>query len=190
MTFHLRNPSSVTVATSDTWATPQWVVDWAAWVLRWEAFDFDPCCVPATAKAAAFISPELGDGLCDAWKGTKVWVNPPYSNQGAWLRRCASEARNGREVVALVMPSFDAGYWRSAVWERANEVWLVEGRIAFEVDGEPRPGGNVRSCFVVYRSKGRPPKNGPKVRYLKPRPVNWDSERPAPPVCTKDRSPV
>jgi hypothetical protein len=83
-----------------------------------------------------------------------------------------------------VMPSFDAGYWRSAVWERANEVWMIEGRIAFEVDGEPRPGGNVRSCVIVYRSKGRPTKNGPKIRYLRPRADYFPAPSDAP-VATK-----
>ena len=184
--FALQNTSLVSVASSDTWATPQWVVQWVADVLQWSSFDFDPCCVPATAKAPDYISPDTGDGLVDPWRGSRVWVNPPYSNQGAWLRRCASEARNGRNIAALVMPSFDAGYWRSAVWERANEVWLIEGRIAFEVDGEPRPGGNVRSCVVVYRSTGRPTKYGPKFRYLRPSalPVDQASLRA---VATKHR---
>lgn len=168
MTFQLRNPSRVSVATSDTWATPQWVVDWAAHRLSFDGFDFDPCCLPETAKAPSFISPDLGDGLVDPWRGRRVWVNPPYSNQGAWLRRCAAECRPGRTIVALVMPSFDSAYWRSAVWEAASEIWMLEGRIAFEVDGEARPGGNVRSCIVVYR----PPSwsGRPFVDYVRPVP--------------------
>jgi hypothetical protein len=183
MTFSLRNPSKVTVASSDTWATPSWVVEWVAGSLGWSRFDFDPCCVPATAKAERFIAPEFGDGLSDPWDGDRVWVNPPYSNQGAWLRRCAAEARAGRDVVALVMPSFDAAYWRSTVWDAAAEVWMIEGRIAFEVDGEPRPGGNVRSCVVVYRAGtkwGAPP----VVRYLRPRP-SATLDRSTPPKTPK-----
>lgn len=177
MTFELRNPSRVTVASSDTWATPRWVVEWVAKTLGVDGFDFDPCCHPSTAKAPDFISPDRGDGLVDPWRGRRVWVNPPYSNQGDWLRRCAYEARNGRNVVALVMPSFDSAYWRPAVWDTATEIWMLEGRIAFEVDGEPRPGGNVRSCVVVYAA-GQRWQYSPSVRYLRPVP-------PSPPKVTR-----
>lgn len=168
MEFRLENPSRVDTVPSDTWATPWWVVDWVRYRLGWGKFDFDPCCEHSTAKAEKYITPEIGDGLVDPWYGQRVWVNPPYSNQGAWLKRCADEAKIGRDVVALVMPSFDTSYWRPNVWNEASEIWMVEGRIAFEADGEPRPGGNVRSCFIVYRANQERNGGSPIVHYLKP----------------------
>jgi hypothetical protein len=68
------------------------------------------------------------------------------------------------------MPSFDAIYFRSTVWQEAAEIWMIEGRIAFEMDGEPRPGGNVRSCVVIYDPALSIGANGPRVKYLRPIP--------------------
>lgn len=156
---------------SDTWATPAWIVEWVRQTAGWPPFDFDPACVAATAKAPRYITPETGNGLWDPWEGQTIWLNPPYSNQALWLARAARESRlEGKRVAALVMPSFDAGYFRPTVWQEAAEVWLIEGRIAFEMDGEPRPGGNVRSCVVIYDPAVSIGPNGPRVRYLRPSP--------------------
>jgi hypothetical protein len=170
--FQLKpSPPAGNIPDSDTWATPAWIVEWVRETAGWPAFDFDPACVPATAKAPDYICPDTGDGLWDPWRGSTVWLNPPYSKQALWLARAARECRlEGRRVAALVMPSFDAIYFRSTVWQEAAEIWMIEGRIAFEMDGEPRPGGNVRSCVVIYDPALSIGANGPRVKYLRPIP--------------------
>jgi hypothetical protein len=157
----------------DSWSTPQHLVEWTRATLNWSPFDFDPCCTKLTAKAPHYITPETGDGLVDAWSGSTVWLNPPYSNQGKWLLRAAEEAtRYNRKIAALVLPSFDAAYFRGAAWTVAREIWLLEGRIAFEQDGIPRPGGTVKNCIIVYDGAQIEP--GPRVRYLRPPPAPTD----------------
>ena len=150
----------------DAWATPTHIVDWIRHTVNWPAFDFDPCAMPETAKATHYITPATGDGLRDAWHGDTVWLNPPYSQQGLWLARAAAEASlNRKRIAALVLPSFDAAYWRPTVWHNAaREVWLIEGRIAFECNGRAMPGGTVKSCVVIY--DGPAINSEPRLRYL------------------------
>jgi len=158
---------------SDLWETPQGIVDWVRYQAGWGAFDFDAAATETNRKAprwAGRCSPDTTDGLLGEWVGSTVWLNPPYSNQGIWLARAAREGQT-RRVAALVMPSFDARYWRPAVWEAATEVWLLEGRIAFERGGKAFPGGNVRSCVVLYAPRNPQAvvqRIEPKVRYLRP----------------------
>ena len=159
------------VRQSDLWATPPSLVEWVRNLAGWGRFDFDPCAEPATAKADRYITPTTGDGLSDPWLGSTIWLNPPYSRQSLWLARAAEEGRTKR-VAALVMPSFDAAYWRPFVWESAQEVWMLQGRIAFLRNGVPCPGSNVRSCVIIYDPTAQTnhplkPAN-PRVRLLKP----------------------
>jgi phage N-6-adenine-methyltransferase len=151
---------------SDCWSTPKWVTEWVLQLTGWPRWDLDPCCSEETAKAPRFITEVSGDGLSDPWIGTHVWVNPPYSSQKYWLKRCAYEAdRNQKRIGALVLPSFDAEYWRPYVWEAAKEIWMIEKRIAFERDGFAKPGGSVRTCIVIYGGKNF---GSPVVRYIRP----------------------
>ena len=149
---------------SDTWATPPYIVEWVQSQMGWPSFDFDPCASDKTTKAPAYITLQTGDGLRDEWRGSTVWLNPPYSEQGRWLGRAAAETMKGKRVAALVLPSWDTKYWRDAVWLHAKEVWMLEGRIAFENDGVPMPGGTVKSCLVIYDG---PTKGVPVVRYYR-----------------------
>lgn len=162
--------SRVVGGEKDRWATPEWLVEWVRLELGWEPFDFDPCAAPSTSKATDFVSEETGDGLVDAWRGPNVWMNPPYSRQGRWLARAAKESReNGLRIAALVLPSFDAAYWRPTVWNSASEVWLLEGRIAFERNGRPVTGSTNKSCLVVFdRERARTAQDEPVVRFLRP----------------------
>lgn len=158
---------------SDQWETPKAVVDWVRYQSGWPAFDFDAAANELNRKASRWAgrcSPDTTDGLLGEWVGSTVWLNPPYSNQGLWLARAAREGQK-RRVAALVMPSFDARYWRPTVWEAATEVWLLEGRIAFERNGRAFPGGSVRSCVILYQPSLRSMSDKqvePKVRYLRP----------------------
>jgi phage N-6-adenine-methyltransferase len=155
---------------SDAWSTPAWLVEWIRLELGWEPFDFDPCAAPATSKATDFVSEETGDGLAIPWRGSTVWLNPPYSRQARWLAKAAEESRtNGLRIAALVLPSFDAAYWRPSVWNSASELWLLEGRIAFERNGRPVANSTNKSCIVVFDGgRARTAQNEPVVRFLCP----------------------
>jgi phage N-6-adenine-methyltransferase len=162
--------SRVVGGDKDAWSTPAWLVEWVRGELGWEQFDFDPCAAPDTTKASEFLSEQTGDGLSMTWRGPNVWCNPPYSQGGRWLAKASQESQeNGLRIAALVLPSFDAAYWRPTVWDCAAELWLLEGRIQFERNGRPVIGSMNKSCLVVYdRARARTAQDGPVVRFLRP----------------------
>jgi len=68
-----------------------------------------------------------------------AWCNPPYSEIGKWLARCAAEGQRC-PIAALVPVRSDRPWWREFVMPRHGEeraemharvVWFIEGRIRF-----------------------------------------------------------
>lgn len=113
----------------DTWATPASFMD----VLhaRFGEFDLDPCCVPATAKAPWYFTPEV-DGLMQPWHG-KVFMNPPYGRGiGNWVAKAHMEGLSGAQVYCLIPARTDTTYWHDYVMTEATWVGLIRGRLRFE----------------------------------------------------------
>lgn len=118
-------------------------------------FDLDPCCRRETAKAARFFTKE-DDGLNQLWNG-KVFLNPPYSKPGPWLKKSLEEIGAGRVslVVALIPASTDTQWFHLYVKNHA-EIRFVEGRIRFygwlgtPIDSPKQP-----SIIAVYRGDSK-----------------------------------
>ena len=132
---------------SDEWATPNRF--YSQVVARFGQFDLDPCCLPSSAKAPTFYTPE-DDGLVQPWFG-KVWLNPPYGRSiGDWTTRARQETQSGNAplVVALVPARTDTAWWHRDVMA-SDEIGLVRGRLKFgdAINSAPFP-----SALVVWRS--------------------------------------
>ena len=131
--------------TQETWLTPLHVL------VALGAFDLDPCAAPsprpwATAKRHIEL-PE--NGLAADWCGRRVWLNPPYGKEAArWLAKLADH-RNG---IALIFARTDTGAFHAHVWEQADAVLFLAGRISFcDRTGKPaRTNGGAPSCLVAY----------------------------------------
>lgn len=133
-----------TKARTDVWLTPPRIL------AALGAFDLDPCAAPEPRPwptAARHIAiPE--DGLKAEWSG-RVWLNPPYGTQtGTWLQRLADHG-NG---VALIFARTDTEMFFAQVWERAQAVVFLRGRLTFF-----EPSGRMASfnaggpsCLVAY----------------------------------------
>lgn len=133
------------------WQTPCDVFDRIA--AEFGPFDLDP----ASARGAyssqhvglfctpdgTFFSVGLGvrlsedDGMVRPWHG-KVFVNPPYRQVEAWVKRGSESAKAGATVVMLLIPSTDARWFGRYVWDRrlhrpreGVECRFLEGRIRF-----------------------------------------------------------
>lgn len=116
----------------DAWSTPESLMK----VLRerW-TFDLDPCCLPSSAKAPSYFTPD-DDGLAQRWWGT-VFMNPPYGRTiAAWVAKAAKEASHGATVVCLIPARTDTAYWHDYVMTQATEVHLIRGRLHFGGDHE------------------------------------------------------
>lgn len=113
---------------SDDWATPPEEV--ARWAEQFGPFDLDPCCRPETAKAPCFYT-VADDGLALSWFG-RVWLNPPYSNPGPWLKKAKEEVATGNceLVTALIPAATDTAWFHDHVLHNAT-LHFRRGRIRF-----------------------------------------------------------
>ncbi len=138
----------VTSKASDEWPTPQWLVDQCA--AEFGPFDLDPAAAEGTGRAPVFFTVE-DDGLARPWKG-RVWLNPPYSEVGAWMAKAASEVAigNAELVVCLVPARVDARWYRAAA-AVASVVRVLPQRVKFGgcKDSAPFP-----SAVIVFGTDG------------------------------------
>jgi hypothetical protein len=104
------------------WQTPQYV---------WEqldnefGFDFDPCPLHNDL--------EKWDGLKEDWKGTSIFVNPPYDRKTkeAFIHKAVEESRKGKFVVMLLPVSTSTKIFHEVILPNAAEIRFVRNRIKF-----------------------------------------------------------
>ena len=126
------------------WLTPPHILDALG------RFDLDPCAAPdpkpwPTAERHYTLPT---DGLIEPWFG-RVWVNPPYGNAAwEWLHKLADHGRG----TALVFARTDVRGFHESVWQRADAVLFLRGRLSFHHrDGsKARANGGAPSCLVAY----------------------------------------
>lgn len=100
-----------------------------------EGFDLDPAATAESAKAAVFFT-AADDGLAQPWFG-RVWLNPPYSDLGAWVSKAVAE-RPRCECVVMLLPSnrTEQSWWQDLIEpERVAgriEVFFLRGRRRFD----------------------------------------------------------
>lgn len=149
--------STTPPAKRDSWQTPQWLFDWAD--SRY-GFTVDLAASMENKKCHSFVSID-NDSLNQDWStltqhhGGYLWLNPPYSNTGSWLKKAWEDAQEGCRVVMLIPAPNGDSYWQKYVFGKASEIIFINGRVAFELpgtDGKPIPQqGNTRgSCLVVF----------------------------------------
>ena len=127
---------------TDSWITPKAVIDDLG------PFDLDPCqCAQQPWKCAAFSYTEREDGLSQSWRG-RVWCNPPYSSVWDWMDKLADHG-NG---TALIFARTEVKGFVKHVWERADAVMFLHGRLFFHHPDGSKATGNSGgpSCLVAY----------------------------------------
>lgn len=148
MTMH-GIPEATPEANSDWYCTPPEILD----VVRtfWpEGIDLDPCSNQHSLVVSDDAIMLPADGLVwRKWEGY-VYVNPPYSDPGPWLQKCA---RSGAECLALVKADTSTQWWEHEVWGQADAVCFWHGRIRFYLNGERQGSSNFPSALVYYGKK-------------------------------------
>ena len=133
---------SVTSKTNE-WLTPPEIIKSLG------DFDLDPCSPIGRPwpTAKKHYTKDM-DGLSLPWAG-RVWCNPPYGREvGNWLSKCADHG----DAIALVFARTETKDWVDYIWNRANAIYFIFGRLHFySVDGE-RATGNAGgpSALVAY----------------------------------------
>jgi len=111
-------------------------------------FDLDPCSPINrpwdTAKNHYNIN---DDGLNKEWEG-RVWCNPPYGTQtGVWLNKCAEYGN----AIALTFARTETKMFFDCVWDKADAVLFIKGRIRFHhVTGEQGGAAGAPSILIAY----------------------------------------
>jgi len=125
------------------WLTPSWIVDALG------VFDLDPAGAPGHSLADHSYLLERGeDGLALPWQG-RVWLNPPYGRQTEPFLRKLADHGNG---IALIFARTDTRVFDEQVWQRADGILFIRGRLTFlDADGKPATANaGAASCLVAY----------------------------------------
>lgn len=128
---------------TDTWLTPPEIIRSLG------EFDLDPCvadCMPWKTANKQYTKKD--DGLNSQWDG-RVWLNPPYSKEArAWISKLAQHG-NG---IALVFARTDTDWFFESVFNMANAILFMKGRIHFYFASGVRAKFNAGapSCLVAY----------------------------------------
>ncbi len=115
--------------TNDNYETPEWLkLDFL--------YYFDPC--PKNAKF---------DGLFIAWH-KKNFVNPPYSNKIAWIRKAIHEQKMGNLSVLLLPVDTSTKWFHDLILPHA-EIKFLKGRIPF--NGSSPPFASMLCTFEAWQ---------------------------------------
>jgi len=146
---------------SDAWTTPP---DLFAALDAEFAFDLDAAATAETALCSRYFGPDHPDpyyrnSLVIEWAAA-TFVNPPYSQVGAFIAKAAADAGTGCTVVALVPARTDTRWWHAHVWDGAQhrprpgvELRFLKGRLKFS---DARNSAPFPSVVVVWRPGAGP----------------------------------
>src|SRR5690554_6323664 len=130
------NPTLLSSVDMD-WETPPGLI--ADLEREFGPFDLDVAAAPHNAKAPKYFTEE-DDGLTQDWYGL-CFMNPPYGREiGKWVAKARAEAEAGRAtVVALIPARTDTSYWHEHIFDVADLVMFLKGRVRFTRDGQTGP---------------------------------------------------
>jgi phage N-6-adenine-methyltransferase len=113
---------------TDCWYTPPSIVELVIQVLG--EINLDPCADDGRHIAATKHYTFDDNGLEQPWCG-KIYMNPPYSHPGLWMKKLELEFETGNvdEAIALVPAATDTN-WLSPVL-KTQPVCFWKGRIKF-----------------------------------------------------------
>jgi phage N-6-adenine-methyltransferase len=133
---------------SDTWLTPQWIID------KIGLSTLDPCgyCDGAFVRTAEnYFSLDQGrDGLAEEWFGS-VYVNPPYTQTDKWLKRAIEYFRATGNSVIFCLPCRTSNKWFQENVKHATGILFFDKRLHFlDSNGTDRGGAAFPACLVAY----------------------------------------
>lgn len=128
---------SLSKRSDDNWKTPIWFFEQ---LNREFDFDDDPCPLYG----------EYLNSLKRDW-GQRVFMNPPYSNSRAWVKKAYEESQKGKLVVGLLRGDTSTAWFHDWVWGKA-EIRFVRGRLKFGNKNYPAP---FPSIVAIWDGRGK-----------------------------------
>jgi phage N-6-adenine-methyltransferase len=126
----------------DDWGTPQKLFD----LLNGEfAFECDLAATEQNTKCNVYYD----DALERDWaKFKSSFLNPPYTQNKAFIKKAYEESLKGTTIVCLVPSRTDTLWWHDYCM-KANELRFMKGRLYFNDEINPAP---FPSCIVVFKN--------------------------------------
>lgn len=128
--------------TSVEWLTPPDLVE------KLGEFDLDPC----TPLNPPFVHAKHNynishNGLSKEWFG-RVYMNPPY---GRGMEKWIEKLKNHGNGIALIFARTETKLFFNFIWDDADAVLFVKGRIKFyNIEGKQMGTPGAPSVFVAY----------------------------------------
>ena len=116
--------SGLRTSASPEWATPTEI--FAQLEAEHGPFTLDPCATAENAKCDRYFTAKE-NGLIQSWEGETVFMNPPYSQVKAWMRKAYGAAQEGATVVCLLPSRTDTSWWHEFAMK--GEIRLLRGRL-------------------------------------------------------------
>lgn len=136
-------------STHQDWRTPQ---DFFNRLNKEFSFTLDAAATEESAKCEKFFTAQ-NCGLSQSWEGETVFLNPPYSDVGTWMKKAAEEGSSAT-VAALVFARTDTRWFHDHVLPTAAEIRFIKGRLSFFREGK-RGAAPAPSMLVIFRPRKR-----------------------------------
>lgn len=131
-----------TATGKDEWLTPPEIIKALG------EFDLDPCSPVNRPWDTAKNHFNINDnGLMMDWGG-RVWCNPPY---GKYTEMFLEKAVMHGNCIALTFARTETKMFFKYVWDRADAVLFIKGRLSFyHVTGEKGGSAGAPSVLIAY----------------------------------------
>lgn len=115
-------------------------------------FDLDPCSGAEPQPIATTRFTKEDNGLAQDWRGyNTVFVNPPYSDLKAWLKKVEREATRddpeAPDLVICLLPGNTSTQWFQKYAAKGDYLCLIEGRLTFHGTDQSAPFASILSVF-------------------------------------------
>ncbi|WP_414472778.1 DNA N-6-adenine-methyltransferase [Microvirga sp. M2] len=91
------------------------------------------------------------DGLGQPWVADSVYVNPPYSATGAFVRKAHREWEEGRcKVVFALLPVQTHHLWFHEAVVGSADVFFLKGKLTFDRLGQPNTRAPFANLIALY----------------------------------------
>ena len=91
-------------------------------------FTLDVCAEEYNKKCEVYFSPK-DNALLQKWTGV-CWMNPPFGQQGKWVKKAYKESQRGATVVCLLPSRTNTNWWHDYCMK--GEVRFIRGRPKFK----------------------------------------------------------
>jgi phage N-6-adenine-methyltransferase len=90
--------------------------------------------------------------ITKAQAGSFVWLNPPYSQIKAFVRRTAEQVKRYNYTVPMLVPARTDTEWFHEACSTAQNIYFIKGRLHFvSEDGIPsEDGAGFPSCLIIW----------------------------------------